>query len=226
MRILIIEDDAKIAKALKKGLERETFAVDIAADFDEGLGLALTQEYDLLVIDRMLPEKRDGIDICHEARKKGLDVPVLVLTAKDKINERIEGFDAGADDYLVKPFAFEELLARVRALLRRPIANLGDTLVVGDLVLDTKARKVERAGMEIPITRTEYSLLEFLMRNEGIVLSKEKVISHVWDYDADVLPNTVEVYIGYLRNKVDRPFSGEPLIHTVRGFGYTIRSQH
>lgn len=222
MRILVLEDDIKIARAVKKGLEQEAFAVDVALDFDEGLGLAVTQDYDLLILDRMLPGLSEGLDVCREVRKKGMNVPVLMLTARDKVVDRVEGLDSGADDYLVKPFAFEELLARVRALLRRPKEAVGEVLRVGDLTLDSSTMKVERAGVEIPLSRTEYAMLEYLMRNSGIVLSKDSIIAHVWDYDADVLPNTVEVYIGYLRGKVDKPFGGRKLIHTVRGFGYVI----
>lgn len=222
MRILLLEDDIKIARAIKKGLEQEAFAVDIAFDYEEGLGLSVTQEYDLLILDRMLPGFSDGVEVCREVRKRGMAVPVLMLTARDKVKDRVEGLNSGADDYLIKPFAFEELLARVKALLRRPQGNIGELLEVEDLTLNTGTFNVKRAGMEITLSRTEYALLEYLMRNEGIVLSRESIIAHVWDYDADVLPNTVEVYIGYLRNKVDRPFRGRKLIHTVRGFGYRI----
>ncbi|MFH1150846.1 MAG: response regulator transcription factor [Actinomycetota bacterium] len=222
MRILVIEDDRKIAKAVKKGLEQESFAVDIALDFDEWLGLAVTQEYDLLIIDRMLPGSRDGMDVCREVRSREMAVPVLFLTARDKVADRVQGLNVGGDDYLVKPFAFEELLARVRALLRRPRGTVGETLRVADLTLDTGTFEAERAGSRIPLSRTEYALLEYLMRNQDIVLSRESIIAHVWDYDADVLPNTVEVYIGYLRSKVDKPFEGPELIHTVRGFGYRV----
>ncbi|MBK5093897.1 MAG: response regulator transcription factor [Actinobacteria bacterium] len=222
MRILIIEDDRKIARAIKKGLEHEAFAVDIATDYEEGLGLAVTQEYDLLILDRLLPGFSDGVDVCKEVRRRGMEIPILMLTAKDKVEDRVEGSKLGADDYLVKPFAFEELLARIRALLRRPQRTVDEILKVSDLTLNTGTFKAERAGIEIPLSKTEYSILEYLMRNEDIVLSRESIINHVWDYDADVLPNTVEVYIGYLRNKIDKPFKGRALIHTVRGFGYMI----
>jgi len=222
MRILIIEDDAKIARAVKKGLEQEAFAVDIAGDYEEGLGLAVTQDYDLLVLDRMLPGAAEGVDLCRELRGKGMDMPILMLTAKDKISDRVHGLNAGADDYLIKPFAFEELLARVKALLRRPQSSIAEVLEVSDLTLDTGTFKAHRGKSEIELSRTEYALLEYLMRNEGIVLTRDNIIGHVWNYDADVLPNTVEVYIGYLRNKIDKPFKGPKLIHTVRGFGYMI----
>lgn len=222
MRILIIEDDRKIARAVKKGLEQEAFAVDTAADYDEGLGLAVTQDYDLLIIDRMLPGHNDGADVCREVRRRGMEIPILILTARDKVEDRVGGLNSGADDYLVKPFAFEELLARVRALLRRPQRTVGEVLKVSALALNTGTFKAERAGVDIPLSKTEYALLEYLMRNENMVLSRESIISHVWNYDADVLPNTVEVYIGYLRNKIDKPFKEKKLIHTVRGFGYVI----
>jgi len=222
MRILVLEDDRKIARAVRKGLEQESFAVDVAYDYDGGLGLAVTQEYDLLILDRMLPGIEDGADVCREVRSRGMSVPVLMLTARDRVKDRVEGLNLGADDYLVKPFAFEELLARVRALLRRPPGSIGETLEVEDLRLDTGTFRATRAGVEVPLSRTEYALLEYLMRNRGIVLSRDSIIAHVWDYDADVLPNTVEVYIGYLRNKLEKPFGGGKLIHTVRGFGYRI----
>lgn len=222
MRILVIEDDHKIAGAIKKGLEQESFAVDVSFNGQDGLGFAMTEDYDLVIIDRMLPEV-DGLKICQALRKEKKAVPILFLTARDKTSDRVEGLDAGADDYLVKPFAFEELLARVRALLRRPADHLANKLKVGDLSLDTYQFKVRRADKDINLSTKEYALLEYLMRNPGRILTKDNIIAHVWDYDADILPNTVEVYIGYLRNKIDRAFKNKPeLIKTVRGFGYKI----
>jgi len=222
MRILIVEDDYKIANAIKKGLSQESYAVDVSLDGKDGLGQALTIEYDLIILDRMLPEI-DGIAICRALREKKYKTPILILTAKDKIKDRVEGLNAGADDYLVKPFAFEELLARVRALLRRP-QNVADNIIkVKDLELNTVSFEVARAGKKIKLSATEFALLEYLMRNPGRILTKDMIISHVWDYDADILPNTVEVYIGYLRNKIDKPFKSKPqIIETVRGFGYKI----
>lgn len=222
MRILIIEDDHKIANAIKKGLEQESYACDVAYNAEEGIGSAMTIDYDLIILDRMLPGEIDGIGICKAIRKKGNNVSILILTAKDKVSDRVEGLNAGADDYLVKPFAFEELLARVKALLRRPNQNLGTKLKVDDLTLDTLSFKVKRVGKNINLSSTEFKLLEYLMRNPDSILTKDNIIEHVWDYDADILPNTVEVYIGYLRNKIDKPFSGPQLIHTIRGFGYKI----
>jgi len=223
MRILIVEDDRKIAIALKKGLEQESFAVDISFDGQDGLGQALTIEYDLIILDRMLPEI-DGVDICRAIRDKNINVPVLILTAKGQVEDKVEGLNAGADDYLAKPFAFEELLARVRALLRRPEEIKNAVLQIDDLVLNNQTFEVKRGNKNIKLSSTEFALLEYLMRNAGRILTKDNIISHVWDYDADILLNTVEVYIGYLRNKIDKPFSNKPaLIITARGFGYKLK---
>jgi len=222
MRILVVEDDRKIANAVKKGLEQEFYAVDVSYDGQDGLGSALTIDYDLIILDRMLPEV-DGIQICRALRDKSHDTPILILTAKDKIRDRVEGLNAGADDYLVKPFAFEELLARVRALLRRPQKVTDNLLKVDNLSLERVNFGVKRAGKKIALSSREFALLEYLMRNAGRILTKDNIIAHVWDYDADILPNTVEVYIGYLREKIDKPFAkSKPLIQTVRGFGYKI----
>ncbi len=224
MRILVIEDDHKIANAIKRGLEQESFAVDVAYEGSDGLGSALTINYDLVILDRMLPGA-DGMDICQTLRAEKSQVPILMLTAKDKIRDRVEGLNAGADDYLTKPFAFEELLARVRALLRRPSQTTQNTLAVRDITLNTLTFEVERQQKQIKLSGKEYALLEYMMRNPNRILTKDDIITHVWDYDADVLPNTVEVYIGYLRNKIDKPFSrSQPLIETVRGFGYKLAS--
>ena len=222
MRILVIEDDRKIANAIKKGLEQESYACDIQYDGRNAIGPALHINYDLIILDRMLPGEIDGINICKAIRKEGKNVPILILTAKDKIGDRVEGLNAGADDYLIKPFAFEELLARVRALLRRPNHNLGVILKVEDLTLDTNSFIVQRDNKKIILSSTEFKLLEYLMRNPNRILTKDNIIEHVWDYDADILPNTVEVYIGYLRNKIDRLHPKTSLIHTIRGFGYKI----
>lgn len=222
MRILVIEDDHKIANAIKKGLSQESFAVDVSFDGKDGLGSALAIEYDLIILDRMLPEI-DGINICKALRDKKIKTPILILTAKDKVSDRVEGLNAGADDYLTKPFAFEELLARVRALLRRPQEVAATTLKIEDLSLNTSTYEVKRENAIISLSSKEFALLEYIMRNPSRILTKDNIISHVWDYDADILPNTVEVYIGYLRNKIDKPFPKKPhLIHTVRGFGYKI----
>lgn len=225
MRILLIEDDHKIATALRQGLEMESFAVDVEYDADAGLGAALAEDYDLIILDRMLPGSMEGVDVCKAVRAERIHTPILLLTAKDDVQDRVAGLNAGADDYLSKPFAFEELLARMRALLRRPQDALGTKLTYDDLELDTVGYEVERAGKHIALSRREFSLLEYLLRNPERLLTKEAIIKHVWDFDADILPNTVEVYIGYLRNKVDKPFKGKALINTVRGYGYRLGSK-
>ena len=222
MRILLIEDEPKIAQAVKRGLEQESYAVDIVDNGPDGQARALVGQYDLLILDRMLPGQIDGLAICRGMRQAGLPQPVLILTAKDKTTDRVEGLDTGADDYLVKPFSFEELLARVRALLRRPKQTLGTVLKVGDLELVRNSFKVSRAGRTIDLSHKEFALLEYLMRNAGQIVTKDQIIRHVWDFDSDILPNTVEAFIGSLREKIDRPWPDAPLIKTVRGFGYKL----
>lgn len=221
MRILLVEDEHKIARALKKALEQEHYAVDVAYDGDEGYAMATTEPYDAAVVDRMLPGDYDGLAIVKEMRAAKIHTPVLLLTALGSVDDKTTGLDSGADDYLVKPFALEELLARVRALVRRPTSQQATVLSIDDLTLDTVSFEVKRADTLIHLTSKEYALLEYLLRNQGRPLTKDAIIAHVWDYDADVLPNTVEVYIKYLRDKIDAPFS-KKLIKTVRGFGYKL----
>ena len=223
MRILVVEDTVRIADAIKQGLEQESYAVDIENDGDDGLRAALSEPYDLIILDIMLPTI-DGVTICREIRKKGNTKPVLMLTAKSQDNDVVTGLDAGADDYLSKPFSFDVLLARIRALLRRPEGATEDILTVGDLKLEPASRKVSRAGKEIKLSLKEYAVLEYLMRNKNTACSKETIISHVWDFDADILPNTLEVFISYLRAKIDKPFD-KNLIHTVHGFGFKISNE-
>ncbi len=225
MRILVIEDEHKIAGAIKKGLEQERYAVDVEYDADSGYGAALNEPYDVMIIDRMLPGSMEGMDIARQLREKNIHTPILLLTAKDQVRDRVSGLNAGADDYLIKPFSFEELLARVRALLRRPAEAKSNVLKVGDLALDVTSYDVRRAGKLLALSSKEFALLEYLMRNAGQVLSKDNIIAHVWNFDADILPNTVEVYIGYLRNKIDKPFKSGPLLHTLRGFGYKLEDR-
>ncbi|MEK7095678.1 MAG: response regulator transcription factor [Patescibacteria group bacterium] len=225
MRILVVEDEHKIAGAIKKGLEQEKYAVDVEYDADSGYGAALNEPYDLMIIDRMLPGSMEGMDIARRLREEKIHTPILLLTAKDQVRDRVAGLNAGADDYLVKPFSFEELLARVRALLRRPPEAKNNVLKVGDLSLDTTNYQLRRSGKLIALSSKEFALLEYLMRNAGQVLSKDNIIAHVWNFDADILPNTVEVYIGYLRSKIDKPFKSKPLLHTLRGFGYKIEAR-
>ena len=216
MRILVIEDEHKIANSIKRGFEKETWATDVAYDGEEGYDLASTEDYDVIVLDLMLP-KMPGIEICKKLRKAGNHTPILMLTARGAVGDRVEGLNSGADDYLVKPFAFEELLARVRALVRRPKETQSSELRVNDLVLNTNTFEVKKNGKNIELSRKEFAILEYLMRNSGKVVSKENIIAHVWNYEADILPNTVEVFVGYLRDKL-----GNDLIHTVRGFGYKV----
>lgn len=223
MRILVVEDEHKIARAVGRALEQESYAVDIVYDGDEGHAMATTEPYDLAIIDRMIPGDYDGIAIVKAMRDAKIHTPVLLLTALGSTSDKTKGLDSGADDYLVKPFALEELLARVRALMRRPAEQKGTVLKADDLELDTTTFRVTRAGKDIPLTSKEFALLEYLLRNQGRPSSKETIVAHVWDYDADILLNTVEVYIKYLRAKVDEPFE-KPLIKTVRGFGYKIEA--
>jgi len=221
MRILLIEDEHKIANSIKKGLEQESYAVDVAYDGKTGFDLASSEDYDVIILDLLLPQI-DGIEICQKLRKEeNVQTPILILTAKGELEDKVKGLNSGADDYLVKPFAFSELLARIRALTRRPKKVLENVLSCGDLNLNTLTFEVKRKRKEIKLSRKEFSLLEYLMRHQGKILSKEQIINHVWDYEADILPNTVEVYIGFLRKKLGLP----SLIKTVRGFGYKLEKE-
>ena len=223
MKILVVEDEHKIANALRQGLQQESYAVDVAYDGEEGLNTALYDEYDLIILDVMMPGLT-GYQVCQKLREAGNHTPVLMLTAKDQSRDIVQGLDTGADDYLIKPFSFEVLLARVRALLRRPQDSLGEVLQARDLTLNTLSKEVKRGSSVISLSSKEYALLEYLLRNQNKVLSKNNIMGHVWDFDSDILPNTVEVFITYLRAKVDRPFAEPALIQTVRGFGYRIGS--
>lgn len=225
MRILVIEDEHKIARALKRALEQEGYAVDVEYDGTNGHAMATTEPYDAAIIDRMIPGSHNGLQIVEAMREANIHTPVLFLTAMANVEDRTAGLDSGADDYLIKPFALEELLARVRALLRRPKDQLSTILRAGDLTLDTTTSAVTRAGKTITLTQKEFGLLEYLLRNQGRPIKKETIIAHVWDYDADILPNTVEAYIKYLRAKIDKPFE-TPLLHTVRGFGYKLEAKN
>ncbi len=222
MRILVIEDEVKIASAVKRGLEIHGYAVDMVHDGDSGYTSASSADYDLIVLDRMLPGM-DGVTVCRKLRADDVHTPVLMLTARGTIGDRVEGLNSGADDYLVKPFSFDELTARVRALLRRPAASTGTVLTVDNLEFDPVAFTAVRAGQPIKLSHKEFLLLEYFMRYKGQIITKDSLIAHIWDEDADILPNTVEVYIGYLRTKIDRAFPDEkPLLHTRRGFGYVF----
>lgn len=221
MRILVVEDEHRIANSIKRGLEDENYAVDVAYDGETGFDLASDEGYDLIILDLLLP-KIDGLTICKRLREAENHVPILVLTAKAQISDKVMTLDSGADDYLTKPFSFEELLARIRALSRRPKKALSDVLKVSDLTLSPRLFEVTRRGKKINLSNKEFSLLEYLMRNKDRVITKDEIISHVWDYDSNILPNTVEVYIRNLRRKVDIPFKGKDIIQTSRGFGYKV----
>jgi two-component system, OmpR family, response regulator len=221
MRILVVEDEVKMAGLLKRGLEEEGYATDVAGDGAEALWLGAENAYDAIVLDVMLPD-RNGYDVCRSLREAGSWSPVLILTARDAVSDRVEGLDAGADDYLTKPFSFAELLARLRALLRRGATERPTTLSVGDLSLDPASRVVTRAGEQVGLTAKEFALLEYLMRHSGEVLSRARLIEHVWDFAYQGESNLVDVYVRYLRQKIDRPF-GRRSIETVRGAGYRLR---
>lgn len=224
MKILVVEDEHRIANSIKKGLEQERYAVDVTYTGTDGFDMAESEEYDLLILDLMLPGM-DGLTICRELRKKQIHTPILILTAKGQIQDKVDGLDSGADDYLTKPFSFEELLARTRALIRRPKNMQEVQLKVGDLIMDPKTFEVRRGKREINLSSKEFSLLEFLMRHANQTVTKDQITNHVWNYDADVLPNTIEVYIKNLRKKIDEPEKDKPaLIQTMRGFGYKICS--
>jgi DNA-binding response OmpR family regulator len=220
MRILLVEDDAIIASSLSKGLREEAYAVDVATDGDAAVYQAAINPYDAIVLDVMLP-KRDGFAVCRELRQRGLTTPVLMLTARDAVRDRITGLDSGADDYLTKPFEFGELLARLRALLRRGPALAPAVLSVRDLELDTRAQRATRAGRDLALTTREYALLEFLARNAGRVVGRAEISDHVWDDNYDPASNLIESYINRLRRKLDAP-DLPPLIHTRRGAGYVL----
>ena len=221
MRILIIEDERKLARALKRAFEQERYAVDISFDSDDGLMMAETQPYDAIIVDRMLPGSFNGIEIVKKLRKKNNTVPILLLTALGQTTDKTTGLDAGADDYLVKPFAIEELLARIRSLLRRTSSSASTSLSVGEITLDPTRLTVSHGDTPVTLTAKEFALLEYFLRNPNRILSKGSIMSHVWDYDADILPNTVEAYVKQLRNKLDKPF-GTKYIETIRGFGYKL----
>ena len=221
MRILVVEDEKKVAGFIKKGLEEETYAVDVAYDGEDGLHLGVEGQYDLIILDIMLP-KIDGLEVLSQLRDPGSDVPILLLTAKDAVDDRVAGLNKGADDYLTKPFAFSELLARVRVLLRRGKAEVKTILQISDLTLDLVSHKVNRGGDEIELTGKEYSLLEYFMRNQEKVLTRTMIAEHVWDYNFDTFTNVIDVYINHLRKKIDKDRQSK-LLHTLRGVGYIMK---
>lgn len=221
MRILLVEDEDRIASFVARGLKEAHYVVDVAKDGEKGLFMAEVNEYDLLILDIMLPGK-DGISVCRELRAKKIDLPILMLSAKDTTDDKVRGLNFGADDYLAKPFAFKELLARVQALLRRKSSNKGGVLAIGDLELNQLTHKVTRQGKEIELTSKEYTLLEYMMLNSGKIITRTMISEHVWHEDFDSFTNVIDVYMNYLRNKIDKGFA-KPLIRTKRGSGYIIR---
>ena len=221
MRILVVEDDKKVAGFIKKGLEEESYAVDVEYDGEDGLHFGSEGQYDLIILDIMLP-KIDGLEILSQLRDQGKDTPILLLTAKDAVDDKVTGLNKGADDYLTKPFAFSELLARVRVLLRRGKAEVKTTLMISDLTLDLVSHKVNRGGDEIELTGKEYGLLEYFMRNQEKVLTRTMIAEHVWDYNFDTFTNVIDVYINHLRKKIDKGRELK-LLHTLRGVGYVMK---
>lgn len=221
MRILIVEDEKKVAAFIKKGLEEETYAVDVAYDGEEGLYLGLENQYDMVILDLMLPTI-NGMEVLSRLRENKVDTPILLLTAKDSVEDKVTGLNTGADDYLTKPFAFSELLARIRVLLRRGKAETKTVLQINGLTLDLVSHKVKRNEEEIELTGKEYSLLEYFMRNQGKVLTRTMIAEHVWDYNFDTFTNVIDVYVNHLRKKIDKSYP-DKLLHTLRGVGYIMK---
>lgn len=223
MKILVVDDEVRIAEAIKQGLELDGYAVDVEYDGEDGYNAARADEYDVIVLDVMMPVM-NGYEVAKKLRAAGDTTPIILLTAKDQNRDIVQGLDSGADDYLAKPFSFDVLGARIRALLRRPQEVLDNVLAAKDVRLDAVNRTVTRAGKPVKLSSKEFAILEYLMRNKNQIMSKQNIMTHVWDFDADILPNNVEVFINYLRGKIDKPFKqSEPLIQTVRGFGYVIK---
>ncbi|RNC72241.1 MAG: DNA-binding response regulator [Desulfuromonadales bacterium] len=223
MRILVVEDEKKVSSFIKRGLEEERYEVDTAFNGEEGLKMALEKGYDLVILDVMLP-KKDGLSVVRDLRERRNAIPVLMLTAKDSVEDIVAGLDSGSDDYLTKPFAFAELLARVRALVRRSEQDRGAEIRFADLRLDPVTHKVWRKDKEIDLTAKEYALLEYFMRNPNQVLTRTMIAEHVWDYTFDSFTNIIDVYVNYLRKKIDRE-ADKKLIHTVRGVGYILKEE-
>ncbi len=224
MKLLLVEDELKLGRALKAGLSQDGYAVELVSTAEDGLACALNDSYDVIVLDRMLPDGQDGLDICRKLRASKVTTPVLMLTALGEMSDKVQGLDDGADDYLVKPFDFEELLARLRALQRRPQQSNAPNIPIGSLVLHTSSKQVETPSGMVRLSKREYALLEYLAMHQDRIFSKEELIDHVWEFDADILPNTVEVFVRGIRKKLD--ITNKPsIIETVRGFGYRIRGE-
>ena len=223
MRLLIVEDELRVATAIKRSLEANNFAADIVSNGEDGLSHGADPDYDLIILDRMLPGSVSGLDICKRLRNDGVTIPILMLTALGEVEDRITGLSTGADDYLVKPFSMRELIVRVQVLLRRPKASIGPILKVSDLEVNIETFEIKRGQTPIKLSAREFKLLLYLLRNQGRIVSKDTIISHAWDKEATIMPNTIEVYIGSLRKKIDKAFPDKPsLIHTIHGFGYKL----
>lgn len=222
MKILVVEDEHKIANSIKKGLEQEGYLVDVVYDGQDGLDYALSESYDGVILDRLLPHL-DGVSICKILRTKQVHVPILLLTAKGQVDDRVEGLNAGADDYLVKPFAFAELLARVKAITRRPPITTSNIATCDTLSVNFSTYEVMRGQRRITLSQKEFAILAYLLRHKGKTVTKEQIIDNIWQYDATVLPNAVEVYVKRLRQKIDTTTGEKPIIYTVRGFGYQLK---
>ena len=223
MRLLVVEDDNSLNRIICKHLKEAGYAVDACSNGEDGLAYMSVVSYDCVILDWMLPQK-NGLEVLAECRSRGYRSPILMLTAKDAVSDRVSGLDHGADDYLVKPFSFDELLARIRSLLRRNGDAKQSVLELADLTMDTASHTVARAGKNILLTSREYALLEYMLRNQGILLTRSQISDHIWNFDYDCDSNIVDVYVRYLRNKIDRQFSF-PLIHTVRGAGYLMKDE-
>ncbi len=220
MKILLVEDEAKLGSAIKRGLEQDGYSVEHVATAEEGLSYAQNDDYDLIILDRMLPGGRDGLEICKELRAENWSGAILMLTAMGEVDDKVRGLKDGADDYLTKPFAFEELLARMQALLRRPSQLLGPTLSFANVQIDMSEKQVTVKGKDVRLTKREYALLEYLAHNKNRIVSKDQIVQHVWSFESDILPNTVEVFVRSLRKKLHDE-KGK-IIETVRGFGYRL----
>ncbi len=223
MRILVVEDEVKVGSFIRRALEEDSAAVDLCIDGGQGLEWALSGSYDAIILDLMLPGL-PGLEVLKQIRKEGLQTPILILTARSQVGQKVQGLDAGADDYLTKPFAIEELLARIRVLIRRGSGEAKGTLEVDDLMLNPASREVTRSGRRIELTAKEYALLEYMMRNAGRVLTRPMIAEHVWNLDFDTFTNVIDVYVNYLRNKIDKG-QERKLIHTVRGSGYVLKAE-
>lgn len=223
MRLLIIEDEIKLAHAMQRALELQKYVVDVVYDGEAGFDRARTKKYDLIILDLMLP-KLNGIEVCTELRNENNTTPIIMLTAKGQVSDKTKGLDSGADDYMVKPFSFEELFSRIKALVRRTTKETATLLHIGKLSLDRATYKVKHGNNIVALSAKEFAILEYLLKNKNKVVSKSQIVTHVWDYDADILPSTVEVHIKNLRDKIDKPF-GTAHIHTVRGFGYEVKDE-